>query len=136
MSECGGAQGGGLGALLAGGHAPALRLKLCFRDALELAEGRGEAAAVLATCDDLLAEHEATVAAFRERWFAGNRHSEIEVALSKFDHAAAVLRTIHAWLRTHHAGTPLPALPAYQPLPQEDLGHIWTAEDEEFAVMT
>ena len=103
-----------------------------FLIVLDLADGKGDVEAALAMGDDLLCEHEATVAAFRERWFAGNRHAEIEVTLDKLAHAAEVLRAVQHWLLTHRldlaAGTPvpLPTVPEYQPPWKEDLSILWS----------
>lgn len=111
----------------------ARKTAFCF-DVLELVDGCGDVEALLATCDDLLAEHEATVAAFRERWFAGNRHAEIEIALGKLAHAAEVLTTIQRWLQEQQpalaAGQPvaLLTLPAYQPPWKEDFAVFWSPE--------
>lgn len=110
----------------------AARKTLFGQQVLALAElGTGDVPALLATGEELLAEHEATVGAFRERWLAGNRHSEMGVALSRLDHAKDVLKAIQTWLASHPAdGQPhaLPALPSYQTLWKEDTASLWTAE--------
>ncbi len=111
-----------------------------FFDVRELAHGKGDVEAALSTCDDLLSEHEATVAAFQERWFAGNRHAEIDVTLGKLAHAADVLRAVQCWLHEHRpalaAGTPvpLPAVPEYQPPWKEDMATLWSTDVEEAEV--
>jgi len=112
----------------------ARKASFCF-DIIDMLDGGcADVEALIATCEDLLTEHEATVAAFRERWFAGNRHAEIEVTLGKLDHAAEVLTTMLGWLREHRtdlaAGTrlPLPTLPTYQPPWKEDCSSLWSGE--------
>lgn len=117
----------------------AARKSSFYFDVLELAEGRGDVEAILAACDDLLREHEVIVSAFRERWFAGNRHSEIEVTLDKLAHAAAVLRCIQCWLHDHRtelaAGEQLaaPTVPSYQPPWKEDMTTLWSVNFAEEA---
>ena len=111
----------------------ARKTAFCFA-VLELAEGTGEVDTLLATCADLLAEHATTVTAFRERWLAGNRESEIDVTLGKLEHAAEVLLTIQCWLREHHAAlaagqrVPAPSVPAYQQPWKEDFVSLWSPE--------
>ncbi|MHB9132874.1 MAG: beta-N-acetylhexosaminidase [Armatimonadota bacterium] len=108
-----------------------------FRLVIDLSEGKGGAvAALINTCENLLEEHTATVTAFRERWYAGNRHSEIDIALGRFAHAADALHVVHAWLQEHHADfgagvtVALPQVPPYQPPWVEDGSTLWVADPE------
>jgi hypothetical protein len=108
----------------------AARKTLFFQQVMALSATGGSPARLLATCDDLLMEHEATVTAFQERWNAGNRQSEIEVALGRFTHAEEVLRLVQQWLTDHNEalthGEPvaLPAVPAFQPPWCEDVRQL------------
>ncbi len=97
--------------------------------ALEVADDRGDMAALVGRGEELLAEHEATVAAFRERWFAGNRHAEIEVALERFAHAGRVLRAAGDWLAAGDVTIPL-VVPPYQPPWKENFDMLWGMEEE------
>ncbi|HEY3417013.1 MAG TPA: glycoside hydrolase family 20 zincin-like fold domain-containing protein [Armatimonadota bacterium] len=115
----------------------AARKTRCLQAVIALSAGKpGDVATLLAAAEDLLAEHEATIAAFRERWYAGNRHSEIDVTLGRFAHAAAVLQIVTRWLQEHKAdfaagkSIPLPELPTYQPPPGEDLSAMWKLAQE------
>lgn len=116
----------------------ARKTSFCFT-VLELAAGKGEVQAALAACDELLSAHHAITAAFQQRWFAGNRRSEIDVTLGKLAHAADVLRAVQCWLREHHAAlaagqpTPPPTLPEYQPPWKEDMSICWNIEMAEEA---
>ncbi|MHB9025243.1 MAG: beta-N-acetylhexosaminidase [Armatimonadota bacterium] len=103
---------------------------------IALSEGSGDAEKLLAAAEDVLTEHEVTVAAFRERWYAGNRHSEIDVTLGKLAHAADVLQIVYRWLQEHQTdlaagkSVPLPELSQYQPPPSEDLSDMWKLATE------
>jgi hypothetical protein len=95
---------------------------------------------LLHTGDALLREHEAVVAAFKARWRAGNRESEINVALGRFAYAETVLRSIVDWLHAHRASLaagaaiPLPPVPVYQPPWVEDTWPLWVPDTQEEVV--
>ena len=87
----------------------------------------------LATCDDLLRNTRRRWA-FQERWFAGNRHAEIDVTLGKLAHAADGAAAPY---NTGCSTTDPPWLPAnrrparrprYQPPWKEDLSILWSFE--------
>lgn len=100
-------------------------------DIAELAEGRGNDESLLATCEDLLMDHAELVETFRERWNAGNRHSQIEIALAQFAHGEQGLHIVNDWLKTHRAEfslnqrVPPPIVPNYVYPWSEDISSLW-----------
>jgi hypothetical protein len=101
----------------AGAVAYGARKTAFLQEIMDLSEGKGgDVADLIVRCEKLRGEQQQAVTGFRERWYAGNRHSEIEIALGHLLHAGAVLQAVYRWLLEKQAAfaegpVPLPELP-------------------------